>query len=129
MTGFCNLVEQYVDDGCIDFQSFRRAFAQKFLTTESTDPDIRVGVLSIESECADFSEGLITEAELKRRLSVVLNTAYRSLTSTILIEKSVLFNSATMSVPLAADIKWSLPEGGRLIFAAPDDTESSVVFA
>ena len=61
------LVMRYVGRE-IDFLQFRRAFVEQFLTTASNDTAVWQTVVQIESDCADFSERMMAEEQLRPRL-------------------------------------------------------------
>lgn len=140
MTDLRKLAMRYVE-GEIDFPTFRRAFVVDFLTTESTVPSVQMAVGSIESESADFSEGMLTEDLLKSRLKEIVkancasrqqavelsSSSFQSMGSTVITNMLTLVGSANASVPIEPNVKW-LTEA-QWILAAPVDKESSVVFA
>lgn len=61
------LVMRFVDRE-IDFPEFRRAFVERFLTTADSDPDNWKAIAEVESACADFSEGLLVDQDLRNCL-------------------------------------------------------------
>ena len=68
MTELRQLVLDYVE-GRKTLTQFRRDFVIRFLTVANPDAAIERAANRIESECADFSLKLISETELKARLT------------------------------------------------------------
>jgi hypothetical protein len=77
MTALQLLVKKY-SDGDIDYAAFRRTFVVEFASTRRPNPQAEIAVDLIESECADYAEGLLSEQTLKTNICALLppqNTA------------------------------------------------------
>ncbi len=71
MTELEQLVGRYVRDE-VRYADFRRSFVP-LLAVESPDRQQQAAVEVIESSCADMSDGLIGEDQLKRRMAQAVN--------------------------------------------------------
>ena len=65
------LVNDYIS-GKIDMAAFRKTFVVDFLSRGTGDPFTEFLVWQAESYCADFSEGLMSESDLKAELVQLL---------------------------------------------------------
>jgi hypothetical protein len=68
MKELLRVLRQYVTAE-IDFESFRREMVVRYLSARNLDSTTESTATTVDAACSDFSEGLISEVDLKNRLS------------------------------------------------------------
>lgn len=134
------LVRQYVADE-IDYAAFRLAMVVSFQSKRSTGP-VQRAVNAIGDILADYSENLLSEPKLKEALTNAIAESDPQATAIALFVpanfefgKIVPYTVLDTSPSLYGDflnnpglnVKWL--DVGQLLFAAPADRESAVVFS
>jgi hypothetical protein len=135
------LVRQYVA-GEIDYSAFRRAMVVRFQSKRNADP-VQNAVNAIGDACADFSESLLPEPNLKEALTRAIAESDPRTTAIALFDPSnfargndlIPYVVSDTSPSLYGDypgnpglnVKWLAV--GQVLFAAPADRESAVVFS
>ena len=74
MTELRQLVNEYIT-GTIVYADFRRAMVERFQSVRNTDQTVQNTVNAIADASADYSEGLLTEDQLKENLSQIVQQA------------------------------------------------------
>lgn len=114
--------------GDVQPEEFRDWFALVLRDVhQSDDAEAETLVNAIEWEFLDRERGLLTDATLRDQLERLACTASEGpLVSTVLVNRVFVLGGATVSSPMAPNVKWSV--AGQWIFGEPADKESSVVF-
>jgi len=60
--------------GNLEYPAFRREFVQRFQTVLNADPAVETAANVIESDCSDYSEGLIDVNALKRKAALAVQS-------------------------------------------------------
>jgi hypothetical protein len=115
------LVKRYAVDSRIDYAEFRRLFVPRFAARVDENSANQCVVEDIEEACADFSEELVDEVVLKRKLALAaglkLETGSELVLSTV--DLPAVLTSSSDSDPYWQDFGNLAPAGAGT--EAPED--------
>lgn len=111
MKELLQLVRQYVA-GEIDYPAFRRAMVAGFQSSRNADLAIQNAVNAIADASMDFSESLISQEELKRKVVLAVQARTASIGASIVFSVSD-FDCQMLQVSKNSDL---IPWGARFGF-------------
>jgi hypothetical protein len=114
--------------GDLDAAAFRDWFAVVLRDAhKSTDPELEQMAHDIEWALCDLESGSCSVENVTETLRALAGSGPASTAATVLLDRQIIFEGATIFRPLPLDVTWVA--GGRWLLAAPADRESAVVFS
>ena len=71
MNNLQELLLQYTN-GVIDYARFRQLMVERFLSVRNIDPAVELLTAAVDAECADLSDGVLAESQIKANLAGLL---------------------------------------------------------